>query len=58
MATYEYICRQCETKLIEQRSISDPDPVHICETCGNRMNQVYSIGNPVFKGSGFYRTDK
>ena len=58
MATYEYVCRECETKLSEVRSIKDPEPIHICEACGNRMNKVYSIGNPVFKGSGFYRTDK
>lgn len=58
MATYEYICRECENTLSEVRSINDPEPVHLCKTCGNRMNKVYSMGNPVFKGSGFYRTDK
>jgi putative FmdB family regulatory protein len=58
MATYEYICRECESTLSEVRSINDPEPVHLCKTCGNRMNKVYSMGNPVFKGSGFYRTDK
>lgn len=58
MATYEYICRECEAKLTEQRSISEPEPIHLCKTCGNRMNKVYSIGNPVFRGSGFYSKDK
>jgi putative FmdB family regulatory protein len=58
MATYEYLCRECETTINISRAISDPDPGYLCETCGNRMNKVYSIGNPIFKGSGFYRTDK
>jgi putative FmdB family regulatory protein len=58
MASYEYVCRECEVTLIESRSISDPEPVHICEKCGNRMNKVYTMSTPVFKGSGFYRTDK
>jgi putative FmdB family regulatory protein len=58
MATYEYQCLECETKLSVTRSISDPDPGYFCESCGNRLNRVYSMSNPVFKGSGFYRTDK
>jgi putative FmdB family regulatory protein len=58
MATYEYQCVECETKLVVSRSISESDPGYFCETCGNRMNRVYSMSNPVFKGSGFYRTDK
>lgn len=58
MATYEYQCIECETKLAVTRSISEKDPGYFCEACGNRMNRLYSMGNPVFKGSGFYRTDK
>lgn len=57
MATYEYICRECETKISEVRSISDPEPIHLCEQCGNKMNKVYSMAAPVFKGSGFYSKD-
>ncbi|MEY4331429.1 MAG: hypothetical protein RLZZ196_167 [Bacteroidota bacterium] len=58
MATYEYVCRECETTINISRGISEPDPGYMCETCGNKMIKVYSIGNPIFKGSGFYRTDK
>lgn len=58
MPTYEYVCRECETSLTEIRSIHDPSPVHICEKCGNRMNQVVSLGGIQFKGSGFYSKDK
>jgi putative FmdB family regulatory protein len=58
MPTYEYLCRECEISISEVRSISSPEPTHMCEKCGSKMNKVYSMGNPVFKGSGFYRTDK
>lgn len=58
MATYEYICRDCETKLSVSRSISEADPGYVCEKCGHRMSKVYAIANPIFRGSGFYRTDK
>jgi putative FmdB family regulatory protein len=58
MPTYEYICRECEVKLLETRSIHDPSPVHFCEKCGNRMNQVIGSLGIQFKGSGFYSKDK
>jgi predicted nucleic acid-binding Zn ribbon protein len=38
--------------------MSDPTPDHMCEKCGNRMNQVYNIGAVTFNGSGFYSKDK
>lgn len=58
MATYEYTCSECKTNLIVTRSISEDDPGYNCKACGIALNKVYSMGNPVFKGSGFYRTDK
>lgn len=58
MPTYEYLCRECETEVSEVRSISDPEPVHICEKCGNRMNKVFKLGAVTFNGSGFYSKDK
>lgn len=58
MATYEYKCNQCQTSLTVNRSISEKDPGYECETCKKPMTKVYSIGNPVFKGSGFYSKDK
>lgn len=57
MPTYEYICKNCNTNLIENRSIHDPSPEHTCEKCGNKMNQVLGNVGIQFKGSGFYRTD-
>jgi putative FmdB family regulatory protein len=58
MPSYDYQCRECSEKITVTRGISDPDPGYVCETCGIKMIKVYSIGNPIFKGSGFYRTDK
>lgn len=58
MATYEYKCPECETNLVVNRGISEPDPGYECETCKIPLKKVYLIGNPVFKGSGFYSKDK
>ena len=58
MPTYEYACRACETSLTEVRSIHDPSPTHLCEKCGEQMNQVIGSLGIQFKGTGFYRTDK
>ena len=58
MATYEYKCSECGHLEQHERGINDPDPGYECATCKIDLKRVYSIGNPVFKGSGFYRTDK
>ncbi len=58
MPTYEYICRKCKEKLSEVRSINDPEPTHICETCGLEMNKIFNLGAVTFNGSGFYSKDK
>jgi putative FmdB family regulatory protein len=58
MPTYEYACRECETNLVEIRSIHDPSPIHLCEKCGEQMNQVIGSLGIQFKGSGFYSKDK
>lgn len=57
MPSYDYECKDCQTKLSETRSISAPEPEHLCNTCGKKMTKVYSIGAVTFNGSGFYRTD-
>jgi putative FmdB family regulatory protein len=58
MPTYEYLCRECEVSLTDTRSISDPEPEHICEKCGSKMNKVFNVGAVTFNGSGFYSKDK
>ena len=58
MPTYEYVCRECDTKVSEVRSITDPEPMHMCKECGNKMNKVFNLGAVTFNGSGFYSKDK
>jgi putative FmdB family regulatory protein len=58
MPAYEYQCKSCEGYISVTRSISDPDPGYVCNTCNLPMTKVYSIGAVTFNGSGFYRTDK
>ena len=58
MPSYQYKCSQCEANLVVTRSLNDSDPGYDCETCKIPLTRVYSIGNPVFKGSGFYSKDK
>ena len=58
MATYEYKCKECESVVTISRSINDKEEIPVCGACKINMNKVYSMAAPVFKGSGFYRTDK
>lgn len=57
MARYEYACVNCDVQVTKERSISEPDPGYMCETCGNKLNRVYSSVAVTFNGSGFYHTD-
>jgi putative FmdB family regulatory protein len=58
VATYEYVCRNCDNTMTVARPITDPDPGYFCGTCGHQMNKSYSIGTIKFNGSGFYSKDK
>lgn len=58
MATYEYKCKECNYTITISRSINDIEEIPACGSCKIIMNKVYSMASPVFKGSGFYRTDK
>jgi putative FmdB family regulatory protein len=58
MASYDYRCDDCDIKVTVTRSISESDPGYTCEKCGKSLMRIYTMSSPVFKGSGFYRTDK
>ena len=58
MPTYEYACRECDISISEVRPITDKEPEHFCQVCGNRMNKVFNLGAVTFNGSGFYSKDK
>lgn len=57
MPAYEYSCITCDITVLKTRSMNDPDPGYECETCGYKLNRVYSNVGITFNGSGFYKTD-
>ncbi|GBU29267.1 hypothetical protein R84B8_02831 [Treponema sp. R8-4-B8] len=58
MPTYEYECKSCSHKFEVFQSINDP-PIKDCPKCGKEVRRLIFGGTGViFKGSGFYVTDK
>ena len=59
MARYDYICAS-EHVYTEERSIHDDQIVTVCpvEGCGLILTRVWSAVPAVYKGKGFYSTDK
>ena len=58
MPTYEYECKSCGHRFDVFQAISD-DPVKNCTECGKDVRRLILGGSGViFKGSGFYVTDK
>ena len=56
MPMYEYRCPICNTQMELELSM-DHDLVR-CTDCGAQANRIYSVPGIVFKGKGFYSTDK
>tara|TARA_B110001454_G_scaffold194571_1_gene196239 strand:- start:823 stop:999 length:177 start_codon:yes stop_codon:yes gene_type:complete len=54
MPLYEYRC-DCGNEFLQRQAIND-DPMHC--PCGQQAKRVYGLGGIVFKGKGFYSTDK
>jgi len=58
MPTYEYECKSCSYKFEVFQSMSD-SPLTNCPKCGSEIRRLIFGGTGViFKGSGFYVTDK
>jgi putative FmdB family regulatory protein len=58
MPTYEYECKSCGYTFDAFQSMSD-DPLKTCPQCGKDIRRLINGGSGViFKGSGFYVTDK
>ena len=56
---YLYVCRDCghvmeETVLIPEDRLHEQE----CLECGGVIRRKFAVGGIVFKGSGFYSTDK
>lgn len=58
MPNYSYTCKQCKLNLTFNRSINDVEEVPLCPVCEVNMFRDYTWGTTVFKGKGFYNTDK
>lgn len=57
MPTYEYACKSCGTHFEVVQSFSD-EPLTTCEACGGTLRKVIHPAGILFKGSGFYSTDR
>jgi len=58
MPTYEYECRECSHNFEAFQAMSD-EPLKTCPECGKEIRRLIFGGTGViFKGSGFYVTDK
>ncbi|MDR2518900.1 MAG: zinc ribbon domain-containing protein [Spirochaetaceae bacterium] len=58
MPTYEYECKKCAHTFEAFQSMKDP-PLDTCPQCGSQVRRLINGGGGViFKGSGFYATDK
>ena len=58
MPTYGYECNSCKHTFDVFQSMKD-EPIKTCPECGKAVRRLINGGNGViFKGSGFYVTDK
>jgi putative FmdB family regulatory protein len=58
MPTYEYECKKCGHNFEVFQSMSD-EPVKTCTKCGSEVRRlIFGGAGVIFKGSGFYVTDK
>ncbi|GHV10549.1 hypothetical protein FACS189491_00220 [Spirochaetia bacterium] len=58
MPTYEYECKSCGHTFDAFQGMSD-EPIKVCPECGKAVRRLINGGTGIiFKGSGFYVTDK
>jgi putative FmdB family regulatory protein len=58
MPTYEYECKMCGHTFDVFQNMSDT-PLKTCPKCGKELRRLINGGSGIiFKGSGFYVTDK
>ena len=57
MPTYQYACTACGHRFEAVQRFSDASLTD-CPECAGRLRKVFSSVGIVFKGSGFYRTDR
>lgn len=57
MPTYEYVCKACGESFEVFQSFADK-PLKKHDACGGDLQKVFHARGIVFKGSGFYATDR
>jgi putative FmdB family regulatory protein len=57
MPIYQYICTNCDTEFELKQGFNDESIVK-CPQCNKDARRVFSPAPIIFKGSGFYTTDK
>jgi putative FmdB family regulatory protein len=58
MPTYGYECKKCKHTFDAFQSMKD-EPLKVCPKCGKELRRLINGGGAViFKGNGFYVTDK
>ena len=58
MPTYEYECKKCHHHFEVFQAMSD-EPLKKCPKCGKELRRlIFGGAGVIFKGSGFYVTDK
>jgi len=58
MPTYEYECKNCSHNFEVFQAMSD-QPLKDCPECGKEIRRlIFGGAGVIFKGSGFYVTDK
>ena len=58
MARYSYHCTHCDNTFEIERPMSLKIEAPQCPKCGHETERVYNTSTIVFKGSGFYNTDR
>ena len=57
MPTYQYRCTECFDELEVVQKFTD-NALTTCPECSGDLRKVFNAVGVVFKGSGFYATDK
>ena len=58
LAKYSFCCTKCSHIYERNSKVSEHSNEDVCEKCGELARQVFTPPNIVYKGDGFYTTDK
>jgi putative FmdB family regulatory protein len=54
---YAFRCKKCEAYLDIAHPVNEPHPDK-CLFCGGELVRVFHLPSVIYRGSGFYTTDK